>query len=546
LARFRDTVGTLELVDVRTSTALRAQLEAEGFNLDLGMVLEDQGNRYGGAEAIHRISLLSTPIDAFNRINRMIMGSRALSYSLYPLLRAGRAVTLFAMGRSRISEQPLPDSYLVFAHAWGIYTFLQLLYPRYYDMSAPMGATAWLMGLLGAYLIARPASPRIFAACISASMFDALQQMPTHSNHMILWDFTLLGMVVAAVWALARGRPWNDWFAAFVPVGRALLGVMYIFGVFHKINADYFNPAVSCAVDLWRNSPLMPQFLESLKFAAIYGTLIIEGLILAGLVSHRFRHISIIAGIAFHSLIALSDYAFYTPFSALTVALHILYLGPEAARSITRSEFWTRLHSRAGAWGTAAWCSLVALFVHLGTVSVVGVLWLSWALWLIRRLWMREAASSGSVIARPFLLNIVPLLFVLNCLTPYVGLKTAQSMNMFANLVSEGGATNHLILRHRPVGYLADVVWPIASSDPYIQSAVRSGHSLVYYDLLDHVERNRGAVVDFQRNGKIFRNQGYATLKSDIDRTLHPRWIRMWFIFRPVDTRRPKQCSIAG
>ena len=104
LLRLKDTLGPVDLVDVRTEQALQQELFAEGFNLDKGMVFEVDGRRVGGADAINQLALLSTPSSLFNRINKWIMSFSLLATCLYPILRMGRWCVLFFMGREQISS----------------------------------------------------------------------------------------------------------------------------------------------------------------------------------------------------------------------------------------------------------------------------------------------------------------------------------------------------------------------------------------------------------------------------------------------------------
>ncbi len=100
--RLRDSVGALDLVDVRDGGPLVEEILRAGLDLDEGMVLKLGGRYYHGADCIHALALLSGEADWFNRINAAIFRSPGLSRALYPLLRAGRNTVLRLLGRSRI------------------------------------------------------------------------------------------------------------------------------------------------------------------------------------------------------------------------------------------------------------------------------------------------------------------------------------------------------------------------------------------------------------------------------------------------------------
>ena len=66
---------------------------------------------------------------------------------------------------------------------------------------------------------------------------------------------------------------------------------------------------------------------------------------------------------------------------------------------------------------------------------------------------------------------------------PYLGLETAQTVNMFANLRLEGCVRNYLALAHPPgpFGYLEDIVLiDDSGDDPGLEWYRRGGYAIVY------------------------------------------------------------------
>jgi hypothetical protein len=83
----------------------REKVIALGFSptdLNEGIILLLDGKSYVGAEAIHHLALLSTSNSVFNRINHLIFKWHFLSILLYPMLKMGRRVYLFVVGKSLI------------------------------------------------------------------------------------------------------------------------------------------------------------------------------------------------------------------------------------------------------------------------------------------------------------------------------------------------------------------------------------------------------------------------------------------------------------
>jgi predicted DCC family thiol-disulfide oxidoreductase YuxK len=105
--RLRAAIGPITLANAREHAALLEEVRRLGFDVDTGMVLKLDGNYYHGADCIHALALLTTPSGWFNRINSLVFRSATASKILYPILRAGRNLTLRLLGRTRL--QPSLD-----------------------------------------------------------------------------------------------------------------------------------------------------------------------------------------------------------------------------------------------------------------------------------------------------------------------------------------------------------------------------------------------------------------------------------------------------
>src|SRR5690606_10652685 len=138
--------------------------------------------------------------------------------------------------------------------------------------------TSYLIPIIGVWLLFHPASRRTLLMLLVTLSIDAWQQMPIFSNHTILKNFFLLAVVSGGIHAALRGQTWTSALKVVAPVGRALILIMYVFGVFHKINSGFLNPEVSCAATLWSEMPPPLNALDATWFIylAIYGTLVIE------------------------------------------------------------------------------------------------------------------------------------------------------------------------------------------------------------------------------------------------------------------------------
>jgi predicted DCC family thiol-disulfide oxidoreductase YuxK len=105
LLRLREAIGPVALINAREGGPRVERLRNLGYNLDGGFVLEWEHRIYHGADAINRLALLSTRSNLFNKVNAFVFKSRTASRVLYPMLRTGRDLTLFLMGRSKLGSR---------------------------------------------------------------------------------------------------------------------------------------------------------------------------------------------------------------------------------------------------------------------------------------------------------------------------------------------------------------------------------------------------------------------------------------------------------
>ena len=108
LTRIRESVGRLRLVDARDGGEVMRRITDAGLDIDEGMVLVVGDSMYYGAEAIHRLALMSTRSGPFNRLAAFSFATRRRARCLYPVLKAARNLLLKLLGRRRINNLGLP------------------------------------------------------------------------------------------------------------------------------------------------------------------------------------------------------------------------------------------------------------------------------------------------------------------------------------------------------------------------------------------------------------------------------------------------------
>ena len=564
LLRLRQAAGDVQLVDLRHDARVRRELEDGGFDPDQGMIVEAEGRRLGGADAVNALALMSTPSGLFNRANRLVLSSPALAALIYPVLRSGRWLVLFLLGREgfAVEEAGLAARAEIFASFFALFSIFHFFnYAFEYNRFPPQWDMVVLV-LAAVILLFRPSSARVLWLLMLVSTISTLLQAPAHSNHTMVRSALLLGYWASFFFAMAKGSRWSAVFTNFTAAGQGALLVMYAFGVFHKINTDFLNPETSCAVALWQHMPEPLRWLDGplVHHATIYGTFIVEGAIVLMLLTPRLRHYGIVAGILFHVLLALSGYAMYITFTMLSISLHALFLSGEGAERIVASRgirllrvrLINPLYAAVGLLLIAGLALAAALEEYSLVTALALPLVLPFCVLVVRHgrstqplLQLRGTGRNRAAIV---IGTVVTVLFFANCAMPYLGLKSAQAVNMFANLRLEGGVSNHLILPHPPgpFGYLEDIaVIEDAGGDAGLEGFRRGGYAIVYYDLLVRLQHAApDLVVSFTRGGRLYENVSAADLSDDMAALLHPAWFRKWFHFQPAALERPEPCNV--
>jgi hypothetical protein len=311
---------------------------------------------------------------------------------------------------------------------------------------------------------------------------------------------------------------------------------------------------------------------------SVYPPLAIEIAIPLLLISRRTRWLGIVVTAGFHFTLGLS--AFYR-FGAMVFALLFLFLPGNTVDLARRWWVNSSLVHHAITLVEPAKLRVAYLWATRAfLVIAIGVL-LSQASWSPRRPWFRllqplelpprsilshgfqlvwlvvvpalftiwmlamragkPGWRSGAELLRPYhAIYAIPLaLVVLNGALPYLGLKTETSFSMFSNLRTEGGSSNHLIVR-RPLRlgtYQDDLVAIVASSDPELRRVAEAGFRLPYFEFRSYLSRKlRAGVPDLEvtyRRGGAERSIRFPLDDPALSRP-DPWLPRKLLYFRPV------------
>lgn len=476
-----------------------------------------------------------------------------------------------ALERERAQAE---DSLRIFAFLWAVATLFHQASYKLWALTPP----DLLLSVAALFAVLRPGSLARFTFFLLAQLWAIYEKLPEVANHWLLTGFMNLSMLVALGVGLLRARGGRidraRLYQDFAPALRLELVILYFWSTFHKLNADYFDPQVSCAALLSDALSSRLSFLPTgslMQYAAIFGSLLIEVAIPVFLCVPRLRVVGIVIGALFHIVLAISPYppARVYNFSAMLFASYFLFAPknlPELLKRFWLGSAFRRLWLAAPVAVQRAPAWLFALFVWLlGCAALFRDRDPLWERLLIdgpNALWVMYAAALLAVFlmalrcgpwrqlgAGPLLgvrhpaIAALPFVVFLNGLSPYLGWKTETSFAMFSNLRTEAGATNHFLIRRplRLCGYQEDLVTIVATQDPELQWYVDTGHVMTWFEFRDYAGRQKRLSVTYARRGKPPRT--IERVADDKQLRRPPGWLRKLLWFRPVKIQGLVDCK---
>ena len=340
------------------------------------------------------------------------------------------------------------------------------------------------------------------------------------------------------------------------PVVMSALIIMYLFTVLHKLNWDFFNPAVSCAVSMHKELsafvPIVPSGTWT-HWPTIIGTLFFELFIPLGLWWRKTRVAAVLLGLLFHWFLALHPHGGIYSFSHLLYVLYAVFLfsaqnNPFArAISIPRLGVLTIKLAAVFLFGVALFLQMRAYKNGDGFLMANAIgfyTWLIFAMWLvviyapaIRQFFWNRLPDP---VVRPMcILLIFPVLVFLNGLAPYLSLKTTTAFSMFSNIRTEGTGNNHLFMpRIKLFSYQDDLVEILESNDRQLQQYGRTKDLLTWFELrrITSSRKRENLFVKYKRSKNLedilFKKKG-----SPGDAELlkpHPWYLSRFLVFRAI------------
>ena len=193
---------------------------------------------------------------------------------------------------SRATEQVAADGLTAFSPVWAAAAIFSLAGDRtmlLFRDGALLGLISWVAISVALLLIYRPRWTPLLVLLAGVMATRYAIAMPVAGNNKMIAAFMNAGILLICAHAVLRcsnqAQIRENIYENMRVVARALLAVMYFYGIFHKINTDFLDPRVSCAVALYM--PLADGFglQNSLtgKYLAIWSTFIVEAIAIVSL-----------------------------------------------------------------------------------------------------------------------------------------------------------------------------------------------------------------------------------------------------------------------
>ena len=387
------------------------------------------------------------------------------------------------------------------------------------------------VGLVAVATLVRPEDRRLRTALPLTVLALVWFEAPQIGNHWLIAGFVSLAALLA--------RPWSDgWLDRAAPGLRVLLLVFYSFAAFAKLNSGFFDRTESCARFFANQSlefyqlPLIPAG-SLVALAAIVASATIELSVPLLLMIRRTRRFGVVLAILFHLVLALDLRQHFFDFTLVLVPLFMLFTRPGVLTAFDQRLGGPRDPS-SGRWVVPLTAMVVAFSLPVPTAAKGLAILASWVLWIIvlvaivrtlitvRLIRLPRSSSSRASSSRassppalseaasglswrvPVPLAAVVVLALLNGLSPYLELKTATGFNMYSNLLTDGGRSNHFIVPDTAElrGGATDLAVIVETDDEDLAEYIDSGFALPFANLSDYLSDHPDTSLTYERAGE--------------------------------------------
>lgn len=384
---------------------------------------------------------------------------------------------------------------------------------------------SWLQSPLGLLLatvifanLLFPGRSSLFALLCLTDLAHVFHYSPSTPNHTIFHSFVHLAFLLT----LLLRCP-----AHFASTVRYLTLAVYAISFFHKLNADFLHPTISCASELTltilRRFALAPSDFSSSLPA--WATLLCESLIPLLLLFPRTIPAALLLAIAFHGVLSFVPLSGVYSFSATILAALVLFL---PAQPVTPYLRYLR---------PAVILFALTLLLPLSPLWYFRLGFLLWFAVPLGLLWALRSTPTPLPMPRPAWLTATLLLvFLLNGFAPYLGLHTVRTFSMFSNLRTEGGLTNHWLVPTtlQLFPYQRQLVNILETNNPALQLYADRLLRLPLHELRRRLTPT--TTVTYTLNGQTFHHP--TTPLPPVS-----PWVAKWLAFRPVSPSTQAACA---
>ncbi len=355
---------------------------------------------------------------------------------------------------------------------------------------ATRGFVALAAGLVGALLIALP-SWRLATLAAGLVLATVFFEAPVVGNHWLVAGFLSLLIIGGFLRTFGSTGQLDSerWWQTVAPGGRLLFLLFYGFSALAKLNSGFFHSEASCGLfyaNEWLASWRLPELqggATAVLLAVVVATIELSVPIL--LLRPVTRRWGILLAYAFHTGIAFDlDQHFYDFTSIVLLLVTLFWSDADLAAAEQLGRRWSIV-----AWALAGGAAGLSVASFLSSQSSVrsameaaAFVWFALVAVVVIGLAVRLPGGPINVDLRPAGVGslVVLALVALNGLSPYLEVKTGTSFNMYSNLRTVDGESNHFVIRRTlPLrDEQNDAVTIIASDVPGLASYVDSGQAL--------------------------------------------------------------------
>lgn len=426
----------------------------------------------------------------------------------------------------------------------------------------------WIVSLSCVLYLFFPWRYYFFVLALVGNVVVVYTRLPFVANHMV-FEFLLnvtLSVAVIYYWIRTKSKEplTNDGPVAiwqrYAPVARISLVIMYFYVVLHKLNYDFFDPAVSCGGELFEGMvtnfylfkigfirELYEQHSLFLRGFSVYFTIFSEAIIPILLVTRRFRNAGILYGIMFHIILPFHGHIGIYSFSGLMYTLYVFFWDDATFKRFY--EFYEKHALKIRIYFLATFICVVAAHLSGKWFLFNGSSTLFWFVYSLFYAVIFFLATKRTLFSVPeghqhyktSVLWVAVLVVFLNGLTPYLGLKTEMSYGMFSNLRTEDNRTNHFFIPTsiQLFDFQRELVTVLETDNETIKNIDRYEHGdvhVVWFEFVRLLNNEEGDFyVKFSFEGKEHYLKKENGNFSETDLDLHQNFfIRKAFRFRPV------------